>query len=97
MCLKISNDNTEFRFVVTFNLVLNPSLFVSILSINVRIFIFEYSKFHLLDSLPIVEFPLEGSIHLVEEGRMFYRILEIKLAKSSLPASFRLLNQTHSV
>ncbi|KAF8376060.1 cdh-8 [Pristionchus pacificus] len=47
-------------------------------------------------SLPIVEFPLEGSIHLVEEGRMFYRILEIKLAKSSLPASFRLLNQTHS-
>ncbi|GMS78269.1 hypothetical protein PENTCL1PPCAC_444, partial [Pristionchus entomophagus] len=47
-------------------------------------------------SLPIVEFPLDGSTHPVEEGRMNDRIIQIKLAPSSPPAAFRLQNQTHS-
>ncbi|GMS95746.1 hypothetical protein PENTCL1PPCAC_17921, partial [Pristionchus entomophagus] len=47
-------------------------------------------------SLPIVEFPLEGSIHSVEEGRMNDRVIQIKLSPSSPPATFRLQNQTHS-
>ncbi|GMR48048.1 hypothetical protein PMAYCL1PPCAC_18243 [Pristionchus mayeri] len=47
-------------------------------------------------SLPVVQFPSEGSIVSAEEGRMNDQVVELRLAPSSPPSSFRLLNETHS-